>query len=321
MASRVSSVALVALFLVAFAPRVQADPGAFLVSRSSNLRAGPSSTTALVRHLDVGEVLEAPRDSVENGYRWITTDAGEIGWVWKANIDSVASEDEEATAPATGTSNAAAAISDTWDKPAPNHSTFTCADGTNCGPTGTTGDAVTNLRKDRTDTPESHNIAVHPVSFAAIDGLPDPHAPRSRANWHPADLQSIAPFEGAAIQLQGFLVAFKPQTGSTGEACNCRKHVATDVDVHMALVQNAGQGEGDAIVVETSPRIRKHHPDWTKAVLQPLVDSSTPVRISGWLMFDPEHRAMIGQFRKSMWEIHPITKIEVFANNTWKPLN
>ena len=320
MTSRVLSLALAAACLLAFAPPAHGDSDAFVVSRSSNLRAGPSSTTNLVRHLEVGEVLEAAVDSSSNGYRLITTEAGETGWVWKANIDPV-TEEEATLATAPGNNGAATTISNTWDRPAPNHSTFTCADGTNCGPTGSTGDAATNLRKDRTDTPESHNISVHPVTFGAIDALPDPHAPRSRANWDPGDLQQIAPFEGAAISLEGFLVAYKPQTGSSGEACNCRKHAATDVDVHMALVQNVGEGEGDAIVVETSPRVRKHHPDWNKTVIQPLVDHDVPVRVSGWLMFDPEHRAMIGHYRKSMWEIHPITKIEVFANNTWKTLN
>jgi len=38
------------------------------------------------------------------------------------------------------------------------------------------------------------------------------------------------------------------------------------------------------------------------------------VRISGWLMLDPEHQDMIDEgLRSTLWEIHPITKIEVWG--------
>jgi hypothetical protein len=46
-----------------------------------------------------------------------------------------------------------------------------------------------------------------------------------------------------------------------------------------------------------------------------------PVRISGWLMFDPEHAAAFGKYRGTLWEIHPITKIEVLRNNNWVDLD
>ena len=38
---------------------------------------------------------------------------------------------------------------------------------------------------------------------------------------------------------------------------------------------------------------------------------------SGWLLFDPVHKGHLGTFRASLWEIHPITKIEVFRNGQW----
>lgn len=45
--------------------------------------------------------------------------------------------------------------------------------------------------------------------------------------------------------------------------------------------------------------------------------ANNPVRISGWLMFDPSHRNHLGRFRKTLWEIHPITRIEVWQNGAW----
>ncbi len=31
-------------------------------------------------------------------------------------------------------------------------------------------------------------------------------------------------------------------------------------------------------------------------------------------MFDPEHRNRLGKYRMTLWETHPITKIEVFRD-------
>lgn len=89
----------------------------------------------------------------------------------------------------------------------------------------------------------------------------------------------------------------------------------------MALVEEPGQGERLAVVVETTPRLRIKHKKWTEKNLDPWLDADAPVRIRGWLMFDPEHRNHMGKYRKSMWEIHPITKIEVWQDEKWVDLD
>ena len=38
-------------------------------------------------------------------------------------------------------------------------------------------------------------------------------------------------------------------------------------------------------------------------------------------MLDPEHRNHLGRYRSTLWEIHPITKIEVFTNGKWVDLD
>jgi hypothetical protein len=38
-------------------------------------------------------------------------------------------------------------------------------------------------------------------------------------------------------------------------------------------------------------------------------------------MLDPEHKAHLGHFRQTLWEIHPITKIAVFRNGHWVNLD
>jgi hypothetical protein len=47
------------------------------------------------------------------------------------------------------------------------------------------------------------------------------------------------------------------------------------------------------------------------------VNSNSPVRITGWTLLDPEHAAQIGQFRSTLWEVHPVTAIEVFKDGQW----
>ncbi len=119
----------------------------------------------------------------------------------------------------------------------------------------------------------------------------------------------------------GYFVAIKPQTGGSGESTNCHWTKGPQVDWHIALVKKPGQGEEDAVVVETTPRVRRSHPKWTIPRLDNWEHSDAPVRISGWLMIDPEHRNHLGTYRSTLWEVHPITKIEVFKDGQWVDLD
>lgn len=86
------------------------------------------------------------------------------------------------------------------------------------------------------------------------------------------------------------------------------------MDTHIALVEKPGDAEATPIVIEWTPRFLKAHPNWTKAKLLPWLDSDQPVRVSGWLMLDPDHTGHPGKYRGTLWEIHPITKFEVFRD-------
>jgi hypothetical protein len=56
-------------------------------------------------------------------------------------------------------------------------------------------------------------------------------------------------------------------------------------------------------------------------MLTTLVDTATSVRISGWLMYDSEHTNVIGSQRATVWEVHPITKIEIQKGGGWIDLD
>jgi hypothetical protein len=227
----------------------------------------------------------------------------------------------------------ATAISSDWEKPAPQSALFQSDEG-ECGDTGDGGDTDTNRRKNRTDIPASYHL----VTWDAINTLGYAKgAPRSRADWTQAQLAAVTPFEGAAISVEGYLYKVKvesssPNASSGGESTNCHARLANDVDWHMPLTADEGEGEDVAVIVETTPRVRRQHAQWTTVRLKPWTThigskanasyNQQKVRISGWLMLDPEHQDMInGGLRSTLWEIHPITKIEVWDNGAWVDLD
>ena len=182
-----------------------------------------------------------------------------------------------------------------------------------CPPEGDGGDPTLNRNKNRVD---SGNF--QPTAFNTILNLPWPKATekKAHADWSSADQQQVAQSEGLPVMVEGYF-ALARQEGP--ETPNC--HSSTDFDFHTWVIDHAG-GSADrtgAIVSEVTPRVRASHPTWTVSGLNRLATSGTKVRISGWLMYDPEHPEQLGSSgtRGTLWEIHPIIRIEVWQGNTW----
>ena len=286
------------------------------ISRKTVLRKSPSKTGASVRTLEKGEEVEILDATPQNEFVRVETEDTLQGWVLAKFAKVAPAAGTQPAAVAAAEAMAATSISDSWAKPEPHTGTFTL-EGKTCGPDGSgdNRDKGTNRRKNRTDIPSSYHL----VTWKAIDDLPTPPspAPKSREKFSPEQLKVLAPFEGAAVQTVGYVVAIKPQA-SNSESCNCGWHGERATDWHIALVEHAGDGEKTSIVVEPTPRIKKLHPKWTKAMLSPWLNKDVPVRISGWLLFDPQHTNHLNKYRNTLWEIHPITKIEVWDEDAEK---
>ena len=292
-----------------------------IVKKRATLRNDPSTRHPPIATLTAQEDVELIEPSPTAGYYHVRTAEGEEGWVYARNLelvttspDSPAPTSVPPTIPAepTATVGVTSNISPTWNKPDPNTTTFDGPDG-HCGPTGDGGDTFTNRWKNRTDVPAQY----HEVTWHAVQSLPYPVAGKSLANWTPQQIAEIQLYQGIAVSVVGYLTAIKVQTGGSGESTNCHFTNSEEVDWHMPLVETQGNAESTAIVVETTPRVRKLHVKWTPAALAPWVKSGAPVRISGWTMLDPEHRAHLGKYRSTLWEIHPIIRIEVFKDGQW----
>jgi len=176
-----------------------------------------------------------------------------------------------------------------------------------CGPTGDAADAKRqslNANKNRTDQPGE--AAYVEISWDDLGSLPS---------------DRVDDFQGAPVSVIGFLShKINVENKGSGESTNCHLHGDNEVDWHIYLTKSPSRPISEAIIVETTPRTRPLH-KWTTGMLSPLVDANTPVRISGWLMFDVEHVGAIGTQRGTVWEVHPITRIQTENNGQWIDLD
>ena len=182
-----------------------------------------------------------------------------------------------------------------------------------CPPSGSGGDPALNTLKNRID-----EGAWASTTISEVLGLPWPvgieNQPRSR--WSRGDAASVAQYEGAPVQVEGYLLSAKKMSP---ESCNCRS--VEYVDYHLWIADDANKGREQSIVIEVSPRVGVHHPEWTLARLQKLARDRERVRVSGWLLMDPEHPDQIGKTRGTIWEIHPVMQIERRLLGGWQPLD
>ncbi len=200
-------------------------------------------------------------------------------------------------------------LPDMPNKPEPQSSTFQ-----GCPPQGDGGDAQLNMLKNRIDQGN-----YMPVTFDSIFNLPWPKTTERRDMnaWSAEDAAAIAKYEGIPVMVEGYIFGAR-QSGS--ESTNCHATAADMTDWHIWFTKTAGEDRTHSIVIEATPRIRALH-QWTLAKMDTIARDQIPVRISGWLFFDPEHPDQVLLTRGTIWEIHPIMQIEVLQNNQWIPLD
>lgn len=239
-----------AALCVLLAVRPAGQGQSITVSRSANLRAAANTSSTIVEKLSPGTLVTLLSIGKTGGFYHVETGAGTKGWIYSTllHFDEV-DEDPATPPPAPGM---AEAVDVDWEKPAPIGVVLAGPAGLDpCPADGEAGgDAETNRRKNRADVPAVY----HPLTFAALKSLPFPVANTKRSKWTAEQLAAIAPYEGVAVSVEGYIVAVKKQFGGGGEETNCHFNKPAFVDTHMALVEHLGDGEKEAIVVEPTPR-------------------------------------------------------------------
>lgn len=196
-------------------------------------------------------------------------------------------------------------------KPTPVDSEF---DG--CGPAGSRPDYALNRRKNRID-----EATYVPVPWSVIARLPWPvwAGYRFRNQWSRGETRDVTRYEGAAVEVEGYLAAYKLEVP---EPPNCYARDAAHKDFHLWLASKPGDSKTHSIVVEITPRVRVHHAMWTDEHLAALRDSRVRLRIRGWLMLDQMHPERVERNRRTLWEVHPIMHIDwQRADSTWISLD
>lgn len=300
---------LLRLFLLALLAIGLATAQTATVTRNVNLRPDPSADNDPIEKLKPPAQVQLVEPDPTAGYYHVTAPDGQNGWVWGRNISI---QPDIATNQPTPTPTPSATGTPTSDADLYNL-LFTVRktavgqplvenDQEVCGPEGDAANQkiqALNDNKNRTDQPSSY-VA---VSWTQLKNLPT---------------DRVSDFQGAPVSVVGFL-SHKINV-EKGESTNCHLLAPNEVDWHIYLTNSPAQPISEAIIVETTPRVRPMH-KWTTAMLTALVDSDTQVRISGWLMYDLEHVSVIGTQRATVWEVHPITKIEVQTNGQWIDLD
>jgi hypothetical protein len=132
--------------------------------------------------------------------------------------------------------------------------------------------------------------------------------------------------EGKAAVVEGYLAHVAAEKG---ESCNCYLSGEANNDFHLNLVSTLAESKLDSttarwksIVVEMTPRVRKNHSGWSTANLGEVRLHHRRVRVTGWLMLDTAHVIdHHGGARASLWEVHPITAMDVKVGGQWVNLD
>lgn len=184
-----------------------------------------------------------------------------------------------------------------------------------CPPEGRGGDEQLNLLKNRSD-PGDYTI----VSFDSLTALTWPknieRLPMDQ--WPDASRNFISQYQGTPITVEGYIVRLQE---GLPEPADCNWTNSGYLDWHLSFTKNARDERSQSLLAEVTPRIRMMH-RWTiDSVHSLIMDEHVPVRLSGWLYFDPEHPGDLGVTRVTLWEINPVMQIQVLYKNRWVPLD
>lgn len=183
------------------------------------------------------------------------------------------------------------------------------------------------------------------VAFEAIEGH-DPFATAITRHLRAMKDRAAVPDSVADIRFTEFvalprhlpLAAYAgiERRGVRMEGWVQRIHHSRDGDLHLEVVPSPRTATGSDTVdcaAEITPHWQRHGPEWRDAAiiaaLHPRVDDArvsdrapARVRLTGWLLYDAiwdnvilRHVHMRPSHRLTSWEIHPVTRIEIWSDS------
>jgi len=179
-----------------------------------------------------------------------------------------------------------------------------------CPAQGSGGDPQLNTLENRVDDPGANGY--HTIALDTLTTLPNPDNEQGklRGSWQKADAQSVAQYEGVAVQTAGYVVEVR-YIGA--EPVNCGS--TTYANYHLWISDNASDPPVLGMVVVVTPRVQANRPGWTAQTIKSLAGHF--VRVTGWLVFNNEPAPQLNVERATLWEIHPVLHLAVDVKSQW----
>lgn len=168
--------------------------------------------------------------------------------------------------------------------------------------------------KNRTEVPAQYTS----MTFAEFLALPGFSAGYTDGDW-----EAVRTNTARAVNLEGYIAEVR----QVRDGLNYGR-LPWHGDIHLHLRERPQPRcfpdgpRREQLVTEVTPPFQPPKTGWSFETLLDLCEHQTRVRISGWLLHDYVHADGVGRWRASAWEIHPVTKIEVWnpAGPSWQPL-
>jgi hypothetical protein len=139
--------------------------------------------------------------------------------------------------------------------------------------------------------------------------------------------------EGSKVSFAGYVMAYEFADTHGGEDVNCNLNGAENNDIHLTLRTTPGlilrrpaglpDPRCNSVSAEISPHFRPAAWDKLAAASSNAIFTKYPLRITGALTFDAEHKpcadgkpAAGSPVRISVWEIHPVYAVDVCKYTT-----
>lgn len=187
-----------------------------------------------------------------------------------------------------------------------------------CPPEGDGGDSMANRQKNRALPPAS-------VTDMEIDRFlqsfnPDLKLPAVRSQFSAEEQSAVESREQQGVALLGYLLLAR-QSGTDSAHCHDRKRRSLELWIGKfpeSTTARSKAARSGAVIATVTPAGQDAHLRWRLADLRKLARPGAKVRISGWAFYDAEHPEQLGRTRVSLWQIQPVTRIEVWRNGAWQ---
>ncbi|MFN3476379.1 MAG: hypothetical protein ACK4Z6_02330 [Candidatus Methylomirabilales bacterium] len=157
-----------------------------------------------------------------------------------------------------------------------------------------------------------------PLTFGEFLALPSLPAEYTASDWG-----LVLAHTGRSVSLEGYIAEVIPAMDG---ATYGRPPEEGGVHLHLRETRQPGcfpgGPRGRQLVAEVTPHFHPPKTRWAYDALLDLCQRQVRVRLLGWLLHDYQHVQDVGVWRASAWEIHPVTKIEIWdpERQSWQPL-